>query len=75
VNERRNPTRILFKVFFEGMTAVRSGPSYWDRPVRFFAGIQLKRGIHEEQLLPYCLLMFEKEIILEEQLAARSLLQ
>jgi hypothetical protein len=37
----------------------------------FFVGIQLKGGIHEEQLLAMCLLMFEKEIILKEQLAAR----
>jgi hypothetical protein len=36
----------------------------------FFAGIQLKRSIHEEQLLADCLLIFEKEIMLKEQLAA-----
>jgi hypothetical protein len=41
----------------------------------FFAGIQLKRSIHEEQLLAYCLLMFAKEIILEEQLVALCLFQ
>jgi hypothetical protein len=38
-----------------------------------FAEIQLKRRIHEEQLLAYFLLMFEKEIILRVQLAARCL--
>jgi hypothetical protein len=41
----------------------------------FLAGIQLKRSIHEERLLDIRLLMFEKEIILKEQLAARCLFQ
>ncbi len=41
----------------------------------FFAGVQLKRSIHEEQLLAILLIDVEKEIILEEQLAARWLFQ
>ena len=42
----------------------------------FFAGIQLKRSIHEEQLLAILLILTsEKKVILKEQLAARCLLQ
>jgi len=52
-----------------------SCPTHWDDQSNFFAGIQLKRSIHKEQLLAILLLMFEKEIILEEQLAARGLFQ
>jgi hypothetical protein len=38
-------------------------------------GIQLNEASTKSNCLPYCLLMFEKEIILKEQLAARCLFQ
>ena len=38
-------------------------------------GFQLKRSVYEEQLLAILRIVFEKEIILKEQLAAHCLLQ
>ena len=52
MNERRNPTCLLFTVFSRGDDSGSAAA----RPIGtdqsdFFSGIQLKRSIHEEQLL------------------------
>jgi hypothetical protein len=57
VNERRNPTRLLVTGFFREDDSGRAAA----RPIGtdqsdFFAGIQLKRSIHEEQLLAILLI-------------------
>ena len=57
MNERRNPTRLSFNGFFRGDDSGSAAA----RPIGtdqsdFFAGIQLKRSIHEEQLLAILLI-------------------
>ena len=57
MNERRNPTRLLFTGFSRG----DDNGSAAARPIGtdqadFFAGIQLKGSIHEEQLLAILLI-------------------
>ena len=52
MNERRNPARLLFTFFSRGDDSGGAAA----RPIGtdqsdFFAGIQLKRSIHEQQLL------------------------